>query len=199
MVTLYIAKDERVMQQASQALLHTLNEYIWEDEAEGASVILTKQLLLTYPDIWLRSCGAGHITGSGLVVDSVNKQILLLHHRKLNLWLQMGGHGEGELEPSLIALREVIEESGLTDVSYFPDCGYPTLIDVDAHRIPARRDEPEHYHLDFRYLFYTRTPEKVQCLKVEANELRWYSFAEIPTLPLKAATLRLIHKAEKLL
>ncbi len=187
------------MQQASNTLLQRLNAYRWEDEAEGASVAFSKKMMVKHPNIWHQSCEEGHITGSGLVLDRANKKILLMYHRKLQLWLQMGGHGEGELDPSHIALREATEESGLPDLTFFPNPDQPMFIDVDAHLIPARRDIREHYHLDFRYLLCTSLPEEIQPSKAEANDIRWYSFLQTAALPLKPATLRLIKKAERLL
>lgn len=187
------------VQQASNALLQRLDTYVWEDEAEYASILLVKDMLAKYPDIWLQSCEAGHITGSGLILDRVNDKVLLMYHRKLQYWLQMGGHGEDEFDPAQTALREATEESGLIDLKFYSDSESPMLIDVDAHIIPARNDKPAHYHLDFRYLFFTQAPEKIQRLTTEAKDLQWYSFSEIPALQLKPATLRLIKKAEKLL
>lgn len=187
------------MQQASDRLLELLDAHVCEDDAEVASVILAKQMIVQHPDIWLQSCKEGHITGSGLVLDRVNQRVLLMYHRKLQLWLQMGGHGEGELDPSQIALREAIEESALPNLTFFPSSKQPMFVDVDAHSIPARHDVAEHYHLDFRYLLLTASPEKIRLAHTEAHELRWYSFYEIPTLPLKPATLRLVKKAERLL
>ncbi len=186
-------------QQASHKLLQHLETYVCESEIETASVVRSKRMIMKHPDIWYQSCEEGHITGSGLIIHKASKEILLMYHRKLQLWLQMGGHGEGELDPSQIALREAIEESGLTDLTFFPDSVQPTFIDVDAHLIPGRGDIVEHYHLDFRYLFYTSSPEKIQRAKAEAHDLRWYSFSEIPTLPLRQATLRLIQKAMSVL
>ena len=187
------------MQQASQRLVEILDRYICEDDAEHASVVLTKQMIKQHLDIWLQSCQAGHITASGLILDRVNERVLLMYHRKLQLWLQMGGHGEGELDPSLIARREAIEESALPDLTFFPSNEQPMIIDVDAHSIPTRQNIPEHYHLDIRYLLLTSSPEKIRLPHAEAHELRWFSLAEIPALPLKPATLRLIKKAERLL
>ena len=187
------------MQQASHQLLTLLNTYVCEDAAEWNSVTRARQMITQHADIWLQSCREGHVTGSGLVLNPESKRVLLLHHRKLQLWLQMGGHGEDEFDPSRTALREAFEESGLTDLAFFPNPVQPMLIDVDTHIIPARNEQPEHYHLDFRYLFSTASPEKIQLARAEAKELRWFAFSEIAALPLKPATLRLLRKAEKLL
>ena len=36
---------------------------------------------------------------------------LLTHHRKLDLWVQLGGHADGELDPA-VASREGLEGRG---------------------------------------------------------------------------------------
>ncbi|MFN2547625.1 MAG: NUDIX hydrolase, partial [Myxococcales bacterium] len=108
------------------------------DEKEARDVAFVRAFLRAHPtDAHLRSQLEGHLTGSGFVLDSSRKRVLLLHHKKLERWLQPGGHGEGETDPRLVALREIEEETGLTakDLQPFPD---DKLLDVDVHRIPAR-------------------------------------------------------------
>ena len=188
-----------LVKQPSALLLQLLEDHPCENEEEAVSVSLIKKTLTKYPSIWFQSCEQGHITGSGLILDREQKKMLLMHHKKLHRWFQMGGHGEGELDPSHIALREAQEESGLTDLQFFPDVGHPTLIDVDAHMIPQGQNRPAHYHFDFRYLLFTASPEKIRCLETEAKDLRWYSFAEVTQLELQPPTLRLIQKAKRLL
>ena len=187
------------MQYASHQLLVLLDSHTCADSEEEISVDLARQMITRHADIWLQSCSEGHITGSGLILDPASRKVLLMHHRKLQLWLQMGGHGEDEFDPARTALREACEESGLTDLVFFPDRTQPTLIDVDAHIIPVRKEQAEHYHLDFRYLLATASPQAVQLAQAEAKEIRWFAFSEIETLALKPATLRLLRKAEKLI
>lgn len=93
----------------------------------------------------------GHLTGSAFILDAAGSRWLLVHHRRLGLWLQPGGHGEpGETDPLAVALREAVEETGLAGLRPHPSA--PVPFDLDVHRIPARREEPEHLHLDIRYL-----------------------------------------------
>jgi 8-oxo-dGTP pyrophosphatase MutT (NUDIX family) len=191
--------SQYVLHQPTSLLLQVLEKHQCEDDEEQDSVTLIKKMLREYPNLWFQSCEVGHITGSGLILDTTNKKFLLMHHKKLLRWLQMGGHGESELDPAHIALREAVEESGLPDLRFFPDVGYPTLLDVDAHIIPAGQNRPQHYHLDFRYAFYTGSPDQVRCLHSEAKDLRWFSFAEVADLDLNPSTFRLISKANRLM
>ncbi len=86
--------------------------------------------------------GPIHVTGSGIVTGP--RGVVLLHHKRLGLWLQPGGHIEPGEAPWEAALRESHEETGL-DVAFAG--GEPRLVHVDVH--PGGRG---HTHLDLRYL-----------------------------------------------
>lgn len=100
---------------------------------------------LREPQAFLRSNLAGHFTGSAWLVSGDGQRALLMHHRKLNRWLQPGGHADGDTDLARVALREAEEESGLSELVVEPD-----IFDLDRHRIPARGEEPEHWHYDAR-------------------------------------------------
>ena len=149
------------------------------DEKEARDVAFVRAFLRAHPlDAHLRSQQEGHLTGSGFVLDAARERVLLLHHAKLHRWLQPGGHGEGEVDPRLIALREIEEETGLSraDLSAFPSEG---LLDVDVHSIPARGGEPAHPHLDLRYGFVARAGATPR-LSEESRALDWFLLDALP-------------------
>lgn len=100
-----------------------------------------------HSDALHRSCAEGHLTSSAFVVDPATGAVVLIHHRKLGLWLQPGGHADGEGNLALVARTEVEEETGLTGLRWL----LPAF-DLNVHPIPARPGEPEHLHLDVRFL-----------------------------------------------
>jgi 8-oxo-dGTP pyrophosphatase MutT (NUDIX family) len=116
---------------------------------------------------------AGHFTGSAWLVSADGQRVLLMHHRKLQRWLQPGGHADGEADLASVALWEAEEETGLRDLAV-----RPVLFDLDRHVIPARGAEPEHWHYDARYVVEARGSEAF-----EANEeslgLAWRDIAAI--------------------
>ena len=130
---------ERAVAQIEEALL------VGADQERTRSDIL--EFIAAHPDALHRSCEAGHLTGSGVVVDPVTGRSLLIHHAKLGRWLQPGGHADGDGNLAAVALNEATEETGLDDLAVVTPA-----IDVDIHRIPARPGEPEHLHLDLRHL-----------------------------------------------
>jgi 8-oxo-dGTP pyrophosphatase MutT (NUDIX family) len=110
--------------------------------------------------------------------------VLLMHHRKLQRWLQLGGHADGDADLRNVALREAGEESGLTDLQVLPD-----IFDVDLHLIPARRDEPEHWHYDVRYVVVASGSEAFT-VNEESLALAWRPIAELAADPESDPSLR---------
>jgi 8-oxo-dGTP pyrophosphatase MutT (NUDIX family) len=124
---------------------------------------------------WHRDTLPGHVTASGFVIDASMERMLLHHHRKLDRWLQLGGHDEGEQDPARTVLREVEEESGLV-AAFFGDT--PAIFDVDVHPIPEAGGMPGHDHLDVRYLLVADPGQSLRRLEEESRELGWFDFAD---------------------
>lgn len=148
-----------------------------------------------YEDCFERSLRIGHVTGSAWVVDRARTHALLTHHAKLDKWLQMGGHCDGEADVLAVALREVEEESGLKGVR--PLLG-GAIFDVDAHEIPARGGEPAHVHYDIRFAFEAdrRAPLR---MSEESKDLAWAPLEQIARLNTDASVMRMVQKTALLL
>ena len=136
-------------------------------------------------DAHLRSNLAGHLTASAIVVDHAGERVLLTHHRKLGRWLQLGGHCDGEANLARAALLECVEESGIEDLVIDP-----RPLDLDIHRIPARPGEPEHDHLDTRFVVHAPLGA-VEVLSEESLELRWFRLDELERLETDESVRRL--------
>lgn len=113
-----------------------------------------RAFLANTPRPFHRSTLPGHVTGSALLLDASGRFVCLLHHAKLGLWLQPGGHSDGQEDTWNVALREATEETGISGLrlASFCDSGRVFPIDVDIHLFPARGLEPEHLHFDVRFL-----------------------------------------------
>ncbi|MGX1680325.1 NUDIX hydrolase [Streptomyces althioticus] len=142
----------------------------YEDQTDLRDAYL--EHLAAHPDGLWKACGAGHLTASALVVDPERGRVLLTLHRKLRMWLQMGGHCEpGDAALAAAALREATEESGVADLTLLP--GGP--VRLDRHPIPP----PCHFHFDVQYAALA-TPDAVHAVSDESLDVRWFPYDEVP-------------------
>ena len=142
-----------------------------------------------HPDALERSCLLGHLTASALIIDARGERALLTHHRKLDRWLQMGGHVDGDGNLVGAAWREATEESGLAGLSIDP-----RPVDLDIHTIPARGDEPEHWHLDVRFQVYAPEGAREE-ISEESIALGWFTPSEFRALDSDESVARLFRIA----
>jgi ADP-ribose pyrophosphatase YjhB (NUDIX family) len=130
--------------------------------------------LLAYDNCFERSLLHAHFTGSAWVVDPQRDLALLTHHAKLDKWLQLGGHADGESNLQKVASRELTEESGSTHFEMLSN----QIFDIDIHTIPAKGEIPEHDHYDVRY-FFIGDASLGLVRNHESKELRWVAFSEL--------------------
>jgi 8-oxo-dGTP pyrophosphatase MutT (NUDIX family) len=184
------------LMERTTTLLGELNRYRPADALEGAHHRAIIELLSGKADPFSRNTfRPGHITASCFIIEPESRRILLHHHRRLNRWLQMGGHVEADESPLQAAFREGAEESGLNDLELV----VPGLIDVDVHFIPAGKGEPDHSHFDVRYLARTAEPDSIRIDRNESNELAWVDLDRAIPLMNEEASSRVIHKIDAVL
>ena len=124
----------------------------------------------------------GHVTASAWVVDPDGRDVLLTHHRKLDIWVQLGGHLDADESVVQGALRKAREESGLEEVELIGGDPRPRIFDLDIHTIPERRRsdgvvEPAHEHFDVR--FALRAGDRRVAVSDESHDLAWVPVAEL--------------------
>lgn len=132
------------------------------------------QLLEERPDGLRRECMPSHITASALVVDGTGEHVLLGLHRKVGLWLQMGGHCEQE-DTTLAgaALREAVEESGIADLTLLPE-----PVDLDKHAAPCAPGIAQ-WHFDVRFAAVAHR-SRVPVTSAESLAVRWFPIDALP-------------------
>ncbi|HEV8254916.1 MAG TPA: NUDIX hydrolase [Vicinamibacteria bacterium] len=179
-------------------LLDGLSRHVAGDEREAADLRRILAFIERHADPFDRRIAEGHLTGSAVVISDAGDRVLLLRHRKLERWLQPGGHGDpGEATGEEVALREAREETGIRGLRLHPTA--PRPFDVDVHTIPARRDEPAHEHLDLRYLAVAPPGAEPSRSMREARAARWFAWRELAPLGLDEGLQRALRKARSIL
>jgi 8-oxo-dGTP pyrophosphatase MutT (NUDIX family) len=178
-----------------EALLQELRKYEPRDMDEAEHCARLVDLLEVSEDAFSRrEYLPGHVTASCFIVDD-EARLLLHHHRRLDRWLQMGGHVEQHESPLAAAMREASEESGLRDL----DLLQRGIADVDVHEIPAGRGEPRHLHFDVRYLAKTRDPEAIMIDPGQSRDIVWVDLWRAAQLMTGPESVRVLRKIEALL
>ena len=170
-------------------LLSLLRAYQPLDAADAACRNRFVAFVEAHPDCFHRELAIGHVTGSAWIVDVAGRKVLLTHHRKLNLWLQPGGHADGDADVAAVALREAQEETGLTGLQVEG----ATIFDVDIHRIPARETLAEHDHFDVRFVVQATATESF-VVSDESHALAWVEIDAIERYSTERSILRMREK-----
>ena len=181
-------------------LLDMLQRYRAAFPTEADVVDRMSALVERHTDCFQRTCRPGHITGAAWILSADRRRCLLTHHRKLDRWLQMGGHADGQWQVEEVALREAREESGIHRFDFVPIHGQLIPFDVDVHHIPPRYDESgrliedAHEHHDVRFLLIAHADQPARCSD-ESHEVAWFTPDEVSQLTDEDSVLRMLRKA----
>ena len=161
------------------ALHHALADYLrrWPQEAEAVELFGGLLAEADDSDPFTRERLSGHYTASSWLVDGAGARVLLTHHRKLDRWLQLGGHADGDRNLARVALHEAEEESGLSGLRV-----EPAIFDLDRHWIPERKDVPGHWHYDVRFVVHAGGDEGY-VVSDESHDLAWRDIPAIAADP----------------
>lgn len=136
-----------------------------------------------------------HITASAFILDQDRRRVLLMHHKKLDMWLQPGGHCDSgfdtnpiteEIDLATTAMREASEETGIRSLEQVS----PDIHDIDIHAIKSRH-EPIHQHFDVRFLF---TTDQDPIGNDESHDIDWFTAKQLIQLTEEPSILRILDK-----
>lgn len=176
-------------------LVKELENYKSFDKEEEFERLKTLEFLSQHTNCFSRSNLLGHVNAGGLVVDD-DGNILLNHHKILDMWFQFGGHSDGNEDSLEVAKREIEEESGIKDIKLISN----GIFDVSVNLIDnnEKKHEPEHYHYDINFLFKTTSKDFI--VSSESKELKWVTVDEAEKLisPDDKVMMRMITKYKKI-
>jgi 8-oxo-dGTP pyrophosphatase MutT (NUDIX family) len=188
-------------------LLEALSSHAPADDREAASLDWMRRFVAAPGDPFARDNSAGHVTASAIVARRGGPRrgvarpggeaFLLVFHRKLRRWLQPGGHVEhADASAFEAALREAREETGIRE---FEAPLGRTILDVDVHEIPARRNEPAHHHFDVRFLLTTERDIVLEATDDPMRPIEWRGGEEALASGVDASLARALRKSQEVL
>jgi 8-oxo-dGTP pyrophosphatase MutT (NUDIX family) len=170
-------------------LLKLLATYTEKHSSEKACANQIIEFIKQYEPCFNRELSVGHMTGSAWIVNRAGTHTLLTHHKKLNKWLQPGGHADGDSDILQVAKREADEESGLKGL----EIGDGQIFDIDIHQIPARANEPQHLHHDIRFVFHAVESEDF-IVSEESHDLAWVEITRLEDYNAEESIMRMAQK-----
>lgn len=172
-----------------ERLKKQLDDYVPWSEKDKEDAKTLSDFIDSEEEIFGKENPGRHVTGSAFIVNPEMTKTLLVHHAKLDRWLQPGGHTETDEHVSEGAAREANEETGISDFRTFSD----EIFDVDIHYIPGRGEAEGHYHYDVRYLIIADEKEEI-VVSHESNDVKWFSFEEAIRITNEESILRMIER-----
>lgn len=142
------------------------------------------QFLTSNSDAFARG-NKGHITSGVWIINAEKTHALLTHHKKFDLWCQLGGHNDGDTDCKRTALKEAEEESGISGFTFL----HEGIFDIDIHPIPGACT----YHYDIRYLLQAPKDAQYQ-VSEESHDLAWVPFDKITEYSLHSSVSRMNEK-----
>ena len=182
--------------EAHRGLIELLDGHVPESGKEAADLERMREFARVLEAPFSRDQARAHFTASVILADPSHTLTCLVHHRKLNKWLQPGGHFEPDDFGDLLraATREVREETGCA-----ANPTGPLPADVDIHVIPARGDSPEHLHLDLRIVMVAEDEAALRHDVSESHDARWVAWSIAEQIAEDEALCRALRKARTIL
>ncbi len=162
---------------ANNSVSELIKNYNPKCKEEAVYKIKILQFLAKNINCFDRSNEKGHITASAWLLNNDKTKALILHHSKLDIWVQPGGHCDGCTDPLYVAIKEAKEESGLKSIVPVSNL----IFDLDIHEIPESKKEKKHLHYDIRFILKSESDDTLN-KNHESKELKWIEYIEdIPT------------------
>jgi 8-oxo-dGTP pyrophosphatase MutT (NUDIX family) len=140
------------------------------------------EFLSSSSNCFSRENKVGHFTASAFVINKQSDKFLLMHHAKLDKWLQLGGHCDGDPDILSVAIKEAQEESGCREIRPIS----AEVFDLDIHSIPVIANIASHLHYDVRFLLQIGDDSMIKPNK-ESKDLKWFSVKDL--LPTKSTSI----------
>lgn len=157
------------------SLVQDIKQYVPVNEQEERDKALLLAWLASGQDVFTRDNEVAHFTASAWVVSPDRQQVLMCYHKIYDSWSWLGGHADGERDLAQVALREVREESGLSQVKLAsPDIYSLEVLCVDGHEKRGRYVS-SHLHLNVTYLVEADPAEELRAKPDEVSGVRWFS------------------------
>lgn len=158
-----------------QELINQIEDYKPFNEQEKMDKLLLLNWIRNNDNAFSRENTVAHMTASAWVVNKDRSKVLMVYHNIYNSWSWLGGHADGETDLLSVALREVKEEAGITNVKPVSEEIFSLeSLTVDGH-VKKGNYISSHLHLNVTYLLEADSDEAVSIKADENSGVAWFS------------------------
>ena len=159
-------------------LISKIKKYQPFNEQEEMDKALILNWIETQENAKKKENTVAHMTASAWVVNKERSKVLMVYHNIYNSWSWLGGHADGETDLLAVAVREVKEEAGITNVRPVSDEIFSLeSLTVDGH-VKKGRYVSSHLHLNVTYLLEADSEEAVSVKADENSGVAWFTPGE---------------------
>ena len=156
-------------------LISQIKKYKAFNEQEEKDKYLLLEWIIDNEDAFSRENKIAHITATGWVVNKDRSKVLMVYHNIYNSWSWLGGHADGETDLLSVAVREVKEEAGISNVRPVSEEIFSLeSLTVDGH-VKKGKYVSSHLHFNLTYLLEADSEEAVSIKADENSGVAWFS------------------------
>ena len=152
---------------------------IYEKEQKDKSVMM-QYIVMYYDKIAYRSNMLFHMTASAIVCNENKDKILMIYHKIYQSWSWLGGHADGEYDLQKTAIKEVQEETGVSELKAIKN----GIVSLDILTVEGHYKNKEyvcpHIHLNVTYCFIASEKSNLIQNEQETEGVKWIPISEIP-------------------
>ena len=163
----------------NQVLYEQMKQYIPKCEQEEQDKKVMLRYIELFDNILIRENEFAHMTASPWIVNEDFTKVLMIYHKIYDSWGWCGGHCDGEENLQHVALKEGMEEAGITSIR--PLVNEMIAIDIlpsIAHRKRGKFVNT-HVHLNVAFLCIANEKELLQHNEEETEGAMWVPLEEV--------------------
>ncbi len=159
-------------------LLQDIRTYLPANEQEARDQQQMLRYLTSHPDCLSRKDSTAHVTVSIWTVNKARTKTLMVYHKLYDSWSWIGGHADGDADLPAVAMRELQEETGITNATLVSrDIFSLELLPVSGH-FKNGVYVSSHLHLNITYLAVADEREALTANDEENTGVKWFSFED---------------------
>jgi len=159
--------------------IESIKRYVPCNEQEKKDKEIIINCMDKFDDILTRNNEIIHITSSAFAVNRTRNKVLMVFHNIYNSWSWSGGHADGEEDLLAVAIREVKEETGVSNV--FPISKNIISLDILPVQGHIRRGKyvSPHLHASAAFLLEADESEPLIVKPDENSGVQWIPIDKI--------------------